>query len=78
MRDADSSADDAAVARHPEAANSLAKLRDARKEIAAIKRRRADSAEAAARRALDNLGKSDPAAYARLVNSLDPKPASGA
>lgn len=68
-------ADDNTVARHPAAADSLAKLRKARQEIEAIKRRRAESAETVARRALVNLSTSDPAAYARLVGSLDPRQA---
>jgi hypothetical protein len=71
-------ADDDAGPLSPAAADSLTKLRDAREQIEAIKRRRADSAEAAARRTLANLGKTDPAAYARLIGSLDPKRTPGA
>lgn len=54
------------------AADSLAKLKDAQQRIAVIKKRRADDAYDTARSALAKLGKTDKPAYGRLVRSLDP------
>ena len=55
-----------------DAQGALSKLKDAMKEIDAIKQRRKTSALDAARDALAKLGTADKDAYRRLVTSLDP------
>jgi hypothetical protein len=61
----------AAIKRHPGAADSLRKLAAAQHKIEAIKKRRADTALDSAKNALDTLAKTDHAGYQRLVRSLD-------
>jgi hypothetical protein len=61
----------AAIKRHPGAADSLRKLAAAQHKIEAIKKRRADTALDSAKNALDTLAKTDQAGYQRLVRSLD-------
>ncbi|HEX4556928.1 MAG TPA: hypothetical protein VH249_23260 [Xanthobacteraceae bacterium] len=60
-----------AIKRHPNAADSLHKLEEARHKIEAIKKRRADTALDSAKNALDTLAKTDRVGYQRLVRSLD-------
>ncbi len=63
---------------NPDAARSLAKLKDAQKKIAAIKARRQANALDRAREALHQLGQANMDAYRSLVRSLDPDHPPGA
>jgi hypothetical protein len=66
------------VARDPKAADALKKFKEAQGKIEEIKKRRKENAIANARDALAKLGATDKAAYAYLVNTLDPmQPPSG-